>query len=197
LDITHTSPILNSHATQKYNSINPIAISVSIPIQNISSTNSIMLEDPIDILYSPSPYDENCTELIGNASKYFDITPQIDHLLDISTPNVTIENLNLDDELEFTPPNLISSSMTIEQNNEFSSKGDLQTFYNLKTKNFKNPCISYLKINSLRGDKFTQLKEILSFVKPEILCIDETKLIPDFPLTQFHIDGYQYPTFRR
>ena len=37
----------------------------------------------------------------------------------------------------------------------------------------------------------------MSFVKPEILCIDETKLNPDFPIAQFHIDGYHFPPFRR
>ena len=74
---------------------------------------------------------------------------------------------------------------------------DLHKFYNLRLKNFKNPCIAYLNINSLRGDKFIQLKEILDFAKPDILCIDETKLTSDFPTAQFHIEGYHYPPFRR
>ena len=143
----------------------------------------------------------------------FDLTPQIDHLFDISTPNLTINStLNLADELEVALPDfsnvhnctksineepvLINTSLTNEQNNDFK-KGELQTFCNLKLKNLKNPCISYLNINSLRGNKFTQLKEMLSFVKPEILCIDETKLTPDFPTAQFQIDGYHYPPFRR
>ena len=38
---------------------------------------------------------------------------------------------------------------------------------------------------------------MLDSVKPEILCIDETKLTSDFTTAQFHIDGYHYPPFRR
>ena len=30
-----------------------------------------------------------------------------------------------------------------------------------------------------------------------MLCLDETKLDASFPDTQFHIEGYQYPPFRR
>ena len=91
---------------------------------------------------------------------------------------------------------LICTPQIEKPNNEFI-QGDINNLKNLKLKNFKNPCIAYLNINSLRGNKFTQLNEMLSFVKPEILCIDETKLTPDFPTAQFHIDGYHYPPFRR
>ncbi len=38
---------------------------------------------------------------------------------------------------------------------------------------------------------------MLNLVKPEILCLDESKLTPDFPTSQFYIDGYHYPPFRR
>jgi hypothetical protein len=31
----------------------------------------------------------------------------------------------------------------------------------------------------------------------DIMCLDETKLTPDFKTSQFHIDGYKYPPFRR
>ena len=31
----------------------------------------------------------------------------------------------------------------------------------------------------------------------DLLCIDETKLDASFPNAQFHIEGYQYPPFRR
>ena len=91
---------------------------------------------------------------------------------------------------------IISASLANETHNIFRPE-DLNKFHNLRLKNAKNPCIAYLNINSLRGDKFIQLKEILNFIKPEILCIDETKLTPDFPTSQFHIDGYHYPPFRR
>ena len=84
-----------------------------------------------------------------------------------------------------------------EQADDDVIQGDLQKLSNLKTKNFQNPCIAYLNINSLRGDKFTQLQEMLNLVKPEILCLDESKLTPDFPTSQFYIEGYHYPPFRR
>ena len=61
-----------------------------------------------------------------------------------------------------------------------STQTDLEKLVSLKGKHFKNPCIAYLNINSLRGNKFIQLKEMLNSVKPEILCIDETKLTSDF-----------------
>ena len=123
------------------------------------------------------------------------------------SPNNQIKNAtstlisNVSNELIHTQsdnedPDLMATSISDETNKE-STNVDLETFYNLKSKNFKNPCIAYLNINSLRGNKFIQLKEMLSFVKPEILCIDETKLTPDFPTAQFHIDGYHYPPFRR
>jgi len=83
-----------------------------------------------------------------------------------------------------------------EQVNESTQTG-LEGLATLKSKHFKNPCIAYLNINSLRGDKFVQLKEMLDSVKPEIVCIDETKLTADFTTAQFHIDGYHYPPFRR
>ena len=78
-----------------------------------------------------------------------------------------------------------------------STQTDLEKLVSLKGKHFKNPCIAYLNINSLRGNKFIQLKEMLNSVKPEILCIDETKLTSDFTTAQFYIEGYHYPPFRR
>ena len=30
-----------------------------------------------------------------------------------------------------------------------------------------------------------------------VLCFDETKLNESFPVAQFHIEGYQYPAFRK
>ena len=77
--------------------------------------------------------------------------------------NVSNESIN--SQLVNEDPDLMSTSIPDETNEELTNV-DLQTFYNLKLKNFKNPCIAYLNINSLRGDKFTQLKEMVSFVKP-------------------------------
>ena len=60
----------------------------------------------------------------------------------------------------------------------------------------QNPIISYLNINSLRN-KIFHLREICDKAPVDILCIDETKIDPSFPDSQFHIDGYQFPPFRK
>ena len=125
----------------------------------------------------------NCEEHREDVSYDFDLTPQINPLLNISTPNITI-NPALDEEQN-----------TVEQNEVI--QGGLESLASLRIKNYKNPCISYLNINSLRGNKFAQLDEILKSIQPDIICIDETKLTPDFLTTQFHIEEYHFPPFRR
>ena len=59
-----------------------------------------------------------------------------------------------------------------------------------------NPIIGYLNINSL-GNKINHLREICRKTQIHVLCIDETKLDESFPDAQFHIEGYQYPAFRK
>ena len=101
--------------------------------------------------------------------------------------------------LEASTPNT-SVNCDINESQTFAGQlgqFDLEKLSILKSKCFKNPCIAYLNINSLRGNKFIQLQEMLNLVKPEILCIDETKLTPDFSTAQFHIEGYHFPPFRR
>ena len=78
-----------------------------------------------------------------------------------------------------------------------NKQGSLKDLQNLRSKHLTNPIIGYLNINSLRGDKLPQLKEILHVSPIDILCLDETKLTCDFPDSQFFIEGYQYPPFRR
>ena len=94
-------------------------------------------------------------------------------------------------------PLSLNNSQTLSNESQLNTQGDLDKFKNLKDKHFNNPCVAYLNINSLRGDKFHELKEIIKPTLPEILCIDETKLTSDFKTAQFHIEGYQYPPFRR
>ena len=67
---------------------------------------------------------------------------------------------------------------------------DLRKLYN------NNPIIGYLNINSLRN-KITQFREVCGKAPIDLLCIDETKLDASFPDAQSHIEGYQYPPFRR
>ena len=154
--------------------------------QNNPSSEQNNLGDRGDISYDLDSIPQidpllDLTEHSEDTNHGFDSTPKIDHLLNISTPNITI-----------------NSSLCEQQNTvDKVIRGDLEKLSSLRTKNYKNPCISYLNINSLRGNKFAQLKEILTSIEPDILCIDETKLTPDFPTAQFYIEGYHFPPFRR
>jgi len=173
-------------------------------IENDSNFEMTPPEVPIESVSLTNNTKQNFTDNHVRSECEDELPQEVPIQLDISqNANVATPTLisNISNEPNSTQSvnedqSLIDTSMTDESNKELIT-GDLQTFYNLKSKNFKNPCIAYLNINSLRGDKFTQLKEMVSFVKPEILCIDETKLTSDFPRAQFHIDGYNYPPFRR
>ena len=59
-----------------------------------------------------------------------------------------------------------------------------------------NSIIGYFNINSPRN-KITQLREVCRKTAINLLCVDETKLDASFSDSQFHIEGYQYPPFRR
>ena len=60
----------------------------------------------------------------------------------------------------------------------------------------KNPIIGYLNIKNLRS-KINVLRNTCRKTQIHLLCIDETKLDESFPDAQFHIEVYQYPTFRK
>ena len=143
-----------------------------------------------------------------NKNHNFDQTPQIDDFLNISTPNISFNSPlgeNTSHGLNLTPQSeksLITSTSNISTNIQQNTSdevisGDVEKLSSLRITNYKNPCISYLNINSLRGNKFVQLTDILKYIGSDILCIDETKLTPDFPTTQFQIEGYKFPPFRR
>ena len=55
--------------------------------------------------------------------------------------------------------------------------------------------MGYLNINSL-DNKINHLREVFLKCPFDVVCIDETKIDPSFPNSQFHIDGYQFPPFR-
>ena len=77
-----------------------------------------------------------------------------------------------------------------------ASKSDLSGLIKLRKENLNNPNIAYLNINSLR-EKIIRLREICLKSSIDILCVDETKLDACYPNAQFHIEGYQFPPFRR
>ena len=64
----------------------------------------------------------------------------------------------------------------------------------LRKKYPNNPTIGYL--NSL-GNKIIDLRKIMNKASTGIVCIDETKLDESFPEFQFHIENYQFSSFRR
>ena len=73
---------------------------------------------------------------------------------------------------------------------------DLSELKSLKSDNPKNPFLCYLNINSLRY-KITNLRYILKQTGIEIVAVSETKLSEEFPYSQFFIDEYTFPAYRR
>ena len=59
--------------------------------------------------------------------------------------------------------------------NPSDANNDLDLLKDLRKKYQNNPAIGYLNINSLRGQKFSQLEQISKICELDILCIDETK----------------------
>ena len=56
--------------------------------------------------------------------------------------------------------------------------------------------IGYLNISHFEN-KEINFREICHQAPIDIICVDETKLDSSYPDSQFHIDGYQFPPFRR
>ena len=74
-------------------------------------------------------------------------------------------------------------------------KCDLLGLIKLRKENPNNNP-NYLNINSLR-EKIISLREICLRSSIDILCVDETEPDTSHPNAQFHIEGYQFPPFRR
>ena len=66
----------------------------------------------------------------------------------------------------------------------------------LKIENLINPFLGYLNINHLRN-KIIDHRCILNEIGLEYISISETKLDESFPDSQFKIDGFHFPPFRR
>ena len=79
---------------------------------------------------------------------------------------------------------------------ESLSSDSLDSLKTLKSKNLRNSFISYLNINHLRN-KIIDFRHILQQIDLEYISISETKLDEQFPDTQFKIEGYHHPPFRR
>ena len=73
---------------------------------------------------------------------------------------------------------------------------DLDGLNKLSKEHQNNPITGYRNINSLRN-KINDFSKICRKTQIHVLCIDETKLNESFRDAQFHIEGYQYPGFRK
>ena len=59
-----------------------------------------------------------------------------------------------------------------------------------------NPIIGYLNINTLQN-KIISLREIIPKAPLDVFCVDETKLGDSFSNSQFILESFQFPPFRR
>ena len=94
-----------------------------------------------------------------------------------------------------TPPGNVEIDCEVPSSNK-NLGGPLSELVNVRKKYLSNLFIGYLNINSLRGDRFRLLEDLLIHTPFEIIFIDETKLTNDFTDACFKIDGYQYPPLR-
>ena len=108
-------------------------------------------------------------------------------------------------DTDFEYVNIIKSNKNSTNRGESENKdeisnslsNDISGLINLRKDFSKNPFLSYLNINSL-GGKFNKVREFCFKTEVDILCIDETKIDPSYPDSQFHIDWYKFPqTWRR
>ena len=83
-----------------------------------------------------------------------------------------------------------------DKKNLSNIESDVSGLIKLRKDYINNPSIGYLNTNSL-SEKITYLREICLKTSIDILCVDETKLDSSYPNAQFHIDGYQFPPFRK
>ena len=83
-----------------------------------------------------------------------------------------------------------------DKENLSNIESDVSGLVKLRKDYINNPSIGYLNINSL-SEKIIYLGEICLKTSIDILCVDETKLDSSYPNAQFHIDGYQFPPFRK
>ena len=81
-----------------------------------------------------------------------------------------------------------------DKDNLRNIESDVSGLVKLRKDHIHNPSIGYQNINSL-SEKIIYLREICLKTSIDILCVDETKLDSAYSNTQFHIDGYQFPSF--
>ena len=132
-----------------------------------------------------------------NLIHHFQIYPVVDYISihdilknSVNSPEIS-KNILSNEQHES-----ITKNKTIKLEKAKSHILDLDGLNKLSKEHQNNPIIGYLNINSLRN-KINDLRKICRKTQIHVLCIDETKLDESFPDAQFHIDGYQYPAFRK
>ena len=180
----------------------PVAFSVSTPTIEQHTSNYLPQSELSIFANNENHTSESQPNQIDNLTNITQLENQT------QTNHQHISSENIQHSSSSTPPVDIegdsSSSLPVDIGEDSSSttppvdiEGDLVLLNQLRTKYTNNPSIGYLNINSLRGQKFSQLEEICKLSKIDILCIDETKLTSEIPTSRIHIEGYQYPPIRR
>ena len=75
-------------------------------------------------------------------------------------------------------------------------KLDIDGLIKVKNSYPNNPIIGYLNTNTLQN-KIISLREIIAKAPLDVFCVDETKLDDSIPNSQFILENFQFPPFRR
>ena len=130
------------------------------------------------------------------------ITNDLDEGRITGAPIISLKAINtpessfIENGVEYSS-NISEHGQTTNDSEEEYIDGELADLITLRSKYPLNPILAYLNVNSLRGSKMDQVREMCRLAPIDILCLDESKLSYDFPDAQFQIEGYQYPPFRR
>ena len=168
----------------------------------------IVNEDPHDdvefldvrSIFDNTPPIELNAETFDINNETFDATTNNSRLIFDTTPSIetNAENFDISSSASNFIENCPLSTHSLHSIvNPGNLDGSLSNLSQIRKEHLSNPFIAYLNINSLRGNKLHLLRDVLTEIPLDIICIDETKLTCDFPDFQFNIDGYQHPPYRR
>ena len=80
---------------------------------------------------------------------------------------------------------------------EAKIKLDIDDLIKVRNPYPNNLIIGYLNINTLQNKIISLSREIIAKAPLDVFCIDETKLDESFPNSQFILENFQFPPFRR
>ena len=79
---------------------------------------------------------------------------------------------------------------------EAKIKLDIDGWIKVRNSYPNNPIIGYLSTNTLQN-KIISLRELIAKAPLDVLCVDEIKLDDSFPNSQFILENFQFPSFRK